>query len=386
MNDAAFTREEYEGRIAAARGAMRDAGLDALLLFDQASLYYLFGYDQIGYWVYQTVLLPVEGEPVAVARKADESMIRATGLITDVRIWLDDPDADPISMTASALGDRGLSGGRQDLGIEMKSHALLPYYYEALRSQLDGRFRLTDASDLVGILRMAKSTTEIGYMRRAGEIMDAAFLAAREQLRAGARECDLHAAIAHTLYVHGGDPPAVPPPIGTGPRTMTQTHGSATERVMEPGDAATLEIGAPYKRYHAVGLRSAVLARSDARLQRLYDGLLAGLDSGEERIRPGASSSDVAAETLEGLKRHGVSRRGRHVGYGIGIGYPPTWLEPMRLKLTDSHTLRPGMTFFHFVGAPTEAEDAYLAVGDPILVTETGYERLSRLPRELWLQ
>ena len=187
------------------------------------------------------------------------------------------------------------------------------------------------------------------------------------------------------MYVHGGDPPAVPPPIASGPRTMTQTHGSATERVIETGDAATIEIGASYKRYHAVGLRSAVLARSDARLERLHDGLVAGLDAGEERIRPGASSSDVAAATLDGLNRHGVSRLGRHVGYGIGIGYPPTWLEPLRLKLTDPHTLRPGMTFFHFVGAPTEAEDTYLAVGDPILVTETGYERLSGLPRELWL-
>jgi len=45
----------------------------------------------------------------------------------------------------------------------------------------------------------------------------------------------------------------------------------------------------------------------------------------------------------------------------------------------------PGMTFFFFVGAPTPDERAYLAVGDPMLVTPTGHERLSKLPRELWI-
>jgi hypothetical protein len=43
------------------------------------------------------------------------------------------------------------------------------------------------------------------------------------------------------------------------------------------------------------------------------------------------------------------------------------------------------MTFFYFVGAPTEQEDAYLAVGDPMLVTASGFENLSQLPRELWV-
>ena len=43
------------------------------------------------------------------------------------------------------------------------------------------------------------------------------------------------------------------------------------------------------------------------------------------------------------------------------------------------------MTFFFFVGASTEDERYYLAVGDPILVTDSGYERLTALPRELWI-
>jgi Xaa-Pro dipeptidase len=380
-----FSLDEYRLRIASTRAAMREAGLDALLLFQQESMYYLFGYDQIGYWVYQTILLPDEGEPVAVARKADEAMILESGIVQDVRIWLDDPDRDPISITEGLLADRGIAGKQHRIGVEMKSHALLAYYYEALRARLADSVSLVDASDLVANLRLVKSAAEIGYIRTAAGIMDVAFLAARDALRPGNRECDVHAAIAHTLYLHGCDPPAVPPPIASGPRTMSQTHGSATERVMSTGDPATIEIGASYKRYHAVGLRSAVLGRPDARLEALHAGLVAGLVEGEPLIRAGASTSDVAARVMEGLEAHGVSRRGRHVGYGIGIGYPPTWLEPLRLKMSDPHILEPGMTFFYFAGAPTNEDDLYLAVGDPILVTETAFERLSQLPRELWV-
>jgi Xaa-Pro dipeptidase len=365
---------------------MRAIGLDAILLFHQESMYYLFGYDQIGYWVYQTVLLPVDGEPGAVVRKVDEALIREPGLVGDIRVWFDDPDKDPIALTGDILKDRGMTSTRCRVGVEMKSHALLPYYYERLRSELGSSVTFVDASDLVTDLRTIKSPAEIALMRKAADIMDNAFVAGRNVLRPGNRECDVGAAIAHALYANGGDPPAVPAPIASGERTFTGTHGAPTERVMQHGEPATIEIGAAYKRYHAVGLRSAVLGRAETRshAQSLHDSLVAGLAAGEALIKPGNEVRAVAARVLDALDELGVNRRGRHLGYGIGIGYPPTWLDSLRIKLTDPRTLDSGMTFFYMVGAQLEDGSGYLAVGDPVLVTSTGCEYLSALPRELW--
>jgi len=45
-----FEIAEYGARIECTRAAMLQARLD-LLLVRQESLYYLFGHDQIGYWV-----------------------------------------------------------------------------------------------------------------------------------------------------------------------------------------------------------------------------------------------------------------------------------------------------------------------------------------------
>lgn len=379
-----FEVAEYEQRLDHTRRAMRDADLDLLLLFHQESLYYLFGYDQIGYWVYQTVVLPADGSaPTAICRHADELMIRESPFIPEIRPWTDDSHVDPGAFTVDILRERHGVSGRRRIGIEKKTHTLLPYYYDLLRNALPDGVELVDASDLVSELRLIKSPAELAYMRRAGEIMDQAFTSGFAAARAGARECDVNAAVLHTLSSLGADYPAVAPPIASGPRTITQTHGAATERVMQKGDPLTIEIGAPYKRYHAVAVHSGHLGEPSSEIRALYDGLRDGLEAGLETIRPGVPVARVAATYVDRLESQGLGRRGRHVGYGIGIGYPPTWLDNLRIKEADPHVLAPGMTFFLFAGALTKDRSRCLYLGEPVAVTRDGCERLSRLPHEL---
>ena len=150
---APFDRAEYASRLRRTRAAMRDAGLDALLVFHQEHMFYLAGYDQIGYWVYQVLIVPAADEPMtAVVRKVDELLVRDGGIVEDVRVWLDDTTRDPAQQTADVLAERGLLRGKR-LGIERKSHALVPYYYDLLRAALAGA-ELVDASDLVTELRV----------------------------------------------------------------------------------------------------------------------------------------------------------------------------------------------------------------------------------------
>jgi Xaa-Pro dipeptidase len=379
---APFDRAEYASRLRRTRAAMRDAGLDALLVFHQEHMFYLAGYDQIGYWVYQVLIVPAADEPMtAVVRKVDELLVRDGGIVEDVRVWLDDATRDPAEQTADVLAARGLLRGRR-LGIERKSHALLPYYYDLLRAALADA-ELVDASDLITELRVVKSPAEIAYMRRAGEVMDAGVRAAWETLRPGVRECDVHAAVAAAMYRAGGEHPSVAPPMGTGPRTLTQTHGAATTREVRAGDPFLLEVGGCVRRYHAVCMRTASVGPPGDRTRSMHAAIRAATDAGLAAIRPGVPTSDVARIVHDTLARHGYSRRGQHVGYGIGLGYPPTWIDSLRIKETDPHVLREGMTFLFHAGLLAPEGDVYVALGDPVLVTAVGYERLTRLSREL---
>ncbi len=379
---APFDCTEYASRLRRTRAAMRDAGLDALLVFHQEHMFYLAGYDQIGYWVYQVLIVPAADEPMtAVVRKVDELLVRDGGIVEDVRVWLDDTRRDPAQQTADVLAERRLLRGKR-LGIERKSHALLPYYYDLLRAALAGA-ELEDASDLITELRVIKSPAEIAYMRRAGEVMDAGVRAAWETLRPGVRECDVHAAVAAAMYRAGGEHPSVAPPMGTGPRTLTQTHGAATTREVRAGDPFLLEVGGCVRRYHAVCMRTASVGPPGDRTRSMHDAIRAATDAGLAAIRPGVPTPDVARIVHGTLARHGYSRRGQHVGYGIGLGYPPTWIDSLRIKETDPHVLREGMTFLFHAGLLAPEGDVYVALGDPVLVTAAGYERLTRLSREL---
>jgi len=43
---------------------MRQAGLDVLLVYHQEHMFYLAGYDQVGYWVYQVLIVPASNAPL----------------------------------------------------------------------------------------------------------------------------------------------------------------------------------------------------------------------------------------------------------------------------------------------------------------------------------
>jgi Xaa-Pro dipeptidase len=332
--------------------------------------------------VYQVLIVPVDEAPMtAIVRKVDELLVRQGGIVEDVRVWMDDARRTPADHTAEVLRERGLLDGKR-IGIERKSHALLPYYADLLREALRGA-DVVDASDLVTELRVLKSPAEIECMRRAGRVMDAGVRAGWAALRPGARECDVHAAVAHAMYAAGGEPPAVAPPMGTGPRTLTQTHGAATTREVRAGDPFLLEVGGCVHRYHAVSMRMASVGPPGDRLRSMYDAIRESTDAGLAMIRPGVPTGEVARGIHDTMDTRGYSRRGQHVGYGIGLGYPPTWIDSLRIKETDTHVLRPGMTFLLHSGLISPDGSFYAALGDPVLVTDTGVERLTALDREL---
>ena len=116
-----FERSEYDDRLRRTRAAMREAGLDVLLVFHQEHMFYLAGYDQIGYWVYQVLIVPADTSPMtAIVRKVDELLVRAGGIVEDVRVWLDDATLDPAQQTAEVLRERGLLV-RKRVGIEIET-------------------------------------------------------------------------------------------------------------------------------------------------------------------------------------------------------------------------------------------------------------------------
>ena len=81
-----FERAEYDARIAKARRAMTERGIDLLVVTDPSNMAWLTGYDGWSFYVHQCVLLGMEGEPVWYGRGQDANGARRTVFMGDDHI------------------------------------------------------------------------------------------------------------------------------------------------------------------------------------------------------------------------------------------------------------------------------------------------------------
>lgn len=371
-----FAATEYERRLSELRGRLAAQGVDGLVSVAQESAYYLFGYDQIGYWVFQAIWIPTDPtQPVrGLCRAADELLMRRSYGIDEVVVWWDDDSgSSPVAPLMSWLEE---SGARR-VGLETRSHALVAEYAFEIDAECARRgMELVPLPAVVTQMREVKTDDELVLMRRAGTSLARAYAAVEPLIRPGMADTQLSAEVLATLVRDGCDLPAVAPCIASGVRTLSQTHLSAKNQPIPPGDVVTVELAAAVERYHAVAFRTYFTEGAEPSYRRQYDGLVRALGDGASVIRAGASSTDVAARIHESLDRIGHHRRGRHVGYGIGIGFPPSWLDGLRLKSTQSFELTSGMTIFLLLASITDDGKRYVGVGDPVVVTDDGFEYL----------
>ncbi|HKY95036.1 MAG TPA: aminopeptidase P family N-terminal domain-containing protein, partial [Kiloniellales bacterium] len=188
----AFPLEEYRARQAAARRALAEAGLDAILLFAQPSKYWLSGYDSFGFVLFECLLFGADGRLVLLTRPTDLPAARLTSCIEDVRLWRDGAADHPAELLAGLIRELGWQGAR--LGVEYDTWGLTGANAKALDAACGELCRLEDASRLIARLRLVKSPAELAYVRRAAALADAALEAAAALARPGARESEILAA------------------------------------------------------------------------------------------------------------------------------------------------------------------------------------------------
>ena len=165
-----FSRDEFASRRRETAAAMKERGLDGLLIFRQESMYYLTGYDTMGYSQFQCLYMGADEKLVLLTRSADLRQARQTSTIDDIRIWVDRADSDAGRDLHGILEEQGCRG--KHLGAELHAYCLTGQRWEMVKAPLDGFCTWEDASDLVSQLRLVKSEAEIAYVRRAAELAD----------------------------------------------------------------------------------------------------------------------------------------------------------------------------------------------------------------------
>ena len=285
---------------------------------------------------------------------------------------LEDGGAAP--MASAVANEKGLKGAR--VGIEFHCYALNVGYYLGLADRLGGKTELVDSTGILGRLRAAKSPAELVFVREAHAHNLAGVEAAIASARPGITEIEWAAAIEHAVRRYGSDYSAMPTWIWSGERTAIG-HATPTDRVLCKDEPAMFSFAGVSRRHHVSTYHTVHFGTPPPRLRELFSLAQGALAAEVERTRPGepiAAAAQAAATVVDkaGLRQHMNVRW----GYGVGLGYPPSWLEPVQISEDSEEFFSPGMMFCLHVGFAMPAEGHGVIVGGDYLLNDTGCEAL----------
>jgi Xaa-Pro dipeptidase len=370
-----FSTAEFARRCRALLAALTEAELDGILLFQQESMYWLTGYDTFGFCFFQCLAMTGDGRIALLTRSADLRQAQHTSLIEDIRIWADGADAEPARDLCDLAADLGLRGKR--LGVEYESYGLVAANGKKLDAAFEGFATLLDVSHLVTRLRAAKSEEEIAYVRRAGELADAADAAAIALIRAGADEGDILAAQHAAIFRAGGDYPGNEFIIGSGRDALLCRYKSG-RRTLDARDQITLEFAGAFRRYHAAIMRTVVVGDPKPSHLAYHRAAKDALLACEAAMRPGRAAGDVFAAHARVFAEHGLDHhRLNACGYSLGAKFTPSWMDWPMFYEDNPWVIEPGMVMFaHMILMDSETETA-LCLGRTYLVGEGGPEAIT---------
>ncbi len=373
-----FPMEEHERRLTDLRKRMNERLLDAVIISDPENLFYLTEHQTSGYSYFQCLVVPIEGEPFMVMRQLETSNVFARSWVTEVEYYPDTGDA--IQTLYACLKKYGLDNKR--IGYERNSYFFPAYQQDRVRTALDNG-NLIDCFGIVEEGRIRKSQFEIDIMKRAAKATEAGVMAGYDVIKPGITENDIAAAISEAMFKAGGEYPAVPPYVTSGPRTMIG-HATWEGREIQDNDHVFIEVGGCYRRYHTAMMRTIVLGKQSPSMREAEQVMMNTLDELHRFIKPGVTVSDV-----DNLARNMINENSTgaylitRAGYSIGIAFAPSWDEGyiLSLKQGDSTILKSGMTIHLIPWMWGVDGDKTVGISDTIYLTDTGCESFFTLDR-----
>jgi Xaa-Pro aminopeptidase len=373
------------GRIAKAQQAMRQQGLDALVLWKDENVRYLSSLRAITLQYRSTtqygVILFSEGAPVLFLSGGEYARAR------DAMPWIGEfvviPIMEEVGMvdivtaehTARVLRARGADGGR--VGFDGMTVPQLNAY----RKHID-RAEMADGESFMQAVRRTKLPEEIQLLREAAAVADAVTQTAIEAVRPGVRECEVAGEAMRTLFRLGGEFAHLASPFVASGERMSPPTRFATDKLIRNGDLVFIDIGACWNGYFG-DVGRAVICGAPSEVQRkvyrtVHDCLLVA----HRDLRPGRTNHEVAAAIRQVAASAGLEKNFIHlfIGHGLGItpNEPPYIGEPQRG--TDEVVLEPGMVFAvePLIWVPGVRGGGGVRLEDTIVVTDGDPEVLTR--------
>ena len=376
-----FTKEEFTERKSKTIQELKKQGLDALLMFRQESMYWLTGYDTMGFVFFQCLILTTKGDVVLLTRAPDLRQAQNTSIIDDIRIWIDKDKSNPTNELKNILLELGLE--KSNLGVEYEAYGLTGRNAIKLNNSLKNFATLHDKSELISYFRTVKSPAEIVYVKKAAELADKALDEVCKIAKPGVSETKILAEMQKVVFEGGGDYPANEFIVGSGHNALLCRYQSE-KRILSNPDQLTIEWAGTFKHYHSAMMRTIPIGKVNPKHFKMHEACLEALSNCEKKLKPGNKVGDVFDTHAETVDKLGFKRsRMNACGYSLGTTFAPNWMDWPMLYTENPYIIQPGNVFFmHMILMDSENQLA-MNLGETYLVKQLGNERLGKKKLEL---
>ena len=370
-------------RHARVRAALGREGLDALVVFHLPNIRYLTGFagsTAVAILARDEIVLITDG------RYVTEVETRVLPGCPGLKLVKVDPTYDA-TLSAFLRGCDRPRVGFESAHLTVKRFDALT---AALRDTPSRRAAaLIPGERLVEASRVRKDAAELETFRRAGALISDVAREVLGGVRAGQREWEVAADIDDRIRRGGFERPAFDTIVASGPNGALP-HARPGERRLETGDLVVLDFGGVYDGYCVDITRTVSVGSPGTEARRVYDAVAAAQMAAVQVVKPAAAVTDVDEAARAVLEAHGLGPSFSHAtGHGLGLeiheeprigprradipGVPPAGRDD-RLEPGVVFTVEPGAYLPGFGGVRIE---------DDVVVTETGVEWLTDVPREL---
>ena len=273
-----------------------------------------------------------------------------------------------------AIQSLGLDSKR--IGVEPRNLRLLEFrHVQAGAPEAD----FPDASDALAALRIRKDAAEIESMRRAVKIAQDGLEATLPLIKVGMSEREVAAELVMQLLRHGSDSELPFAPIVSGGPNAANPHASPSDRKLQVGDLLVVDWGAAYNGYISDLTRTFAVVEVDDECQKIHKIVQQANAAGRAAGKPGAPCAAVDKAARDVIEAAGYGKFFTHrTGHGIGMeGHEDPYMRGDNMQLLETgmaYTVEPGIYLTERNGVRIE---------DNMVVTESGAESLSDMPREI---